>query len=68
MKKPKMPSIPDPIAPPNQQASRAPERTAMMAANAGAARYGGNRSTFLTGASGIDSSTLNLGRNTLLGQ
>lgn len=62
------PTIATPEKPP--QATKAPDRTAMLAANASAAMPGamrGNSSTFLSGTGGIDMSTLNLGRNTLLG-
>lgn len=65
---PKTPTIPTPEKPP--QATKAPDRTAMLAANASAAMPGamrGNSSTFLSGTGGIEMSTLNLGRNTLLG-
>lgn len=70
--KPKMPSaaaIPTPQAPP--QTTKAADRTVMLATNAAASRaagaFSGNSSTFLTGAGGIGASSLNLGRNTLLG-
>lgn len=67
---PKPPPIPQPEKPP--QATKAPDRTAMLAANTAAAMPGGamrgNSGTFLTGPAGIDSMSLNLGRNTLLGQ
>lgn len=67
---PKMPQIPAPEKPP--QASKTPDRNAVLAGNAAATLPGGamagNASTFLTGGSGIDSGTLNLGRNVLLGQ
>lgn len=61
-------NIPAPEKPP--QASKAPDRTAAAAANASTAggAMRGNSSTFLTGPSGIDPQTLNLGKNTLLGQ
>lgn len=52
--------------------AKAPDRPAIGKANAAAAGPGGamsgNSGTFLTGPSGVDPSTLNLGRNTLLGQ
>ena len=52
--------------------AKAPDRPAISKANATAAGPGGamsgNSGTFLTGPSGVDPSTLNLGRNTLLGQ
>lgn len=71
----KMPSVPAaavaaPEKPP--QATKAPARPAIQASNMAAAlpsgALAGNSSTFLTGPSGIDSSALSLGRNTLLGQ
>lgn len=68
LKKPKMPGIPgltEQDRPP--QATRTPDRTPMAAGNLAAGRMG-NAGTFLTGAGGIDSAMLNLGRNTLLGQ
>ncbi|HSV48352.1 MAG TPA: hypothetical protein VLJ58_21365 [Ramlibacter sp.] len=53
-------------------AAKAPSRPATSTANAAAAGPGGamsgNSGTFLTGPSGVDPSTLNLGKNTLLGQ
>lgn len=49
------------------QASKTPDRPAMSAANA-AMGAKGNSGTFLTGPSGVDPSTLNLGKNTLLGE
>ena len=66
--KPQMPKIPDPIKPPTPtQASQAPQRATQRLANAATGGLG-NSSTFLTGPGGIDPGTLNLGRNTLLGQ
>lgn len=72
---PKMPTpqVPDPVKPPQaSQASKAPDRAPMVAANKAAAGPGGalsgNIGTFLTGPAGIDPSTLNLGKNVLLGQ
>jgi hypothetical protein len=57
---------------PPPQASKQPKREAAVTANAAAAGMGGamagNSSTFLTGPQGVDPSTLNLGRNSLLGQ
>lgn len=62
--------IPKPEAPP--QAAKAPERTSMLAANLAAAARGGaqsgNSGTFLTGPAGVESTKLNLGKNSLLGQ
>jgi hypothetical protein len=53
-------------------AAKTPERPAISKANVAAAGPGGtmagNSGTFLTGPSGVDSSTLNLGKHTLLGQ
>ena len=63
-------AVPKPEPPP--QPVKQPKREAAVASNAAAAAPGGalagNSSTFLTGPSGIDPSTLNLGRNSLLGQ
>lgn len=61
-------AVPTPEKPP--QAAKTPDRAASMAANAatGSASQRGNASTLLTGASGIDPATLNLGKATLLGQ
>lgn len=59
-------------APPVPQAAKKADRGTALAANMAAAGPGGamsgNSGTFLTGASGVDSSTLDLGKNTLLGQ
>jgi hypothetical protein len=52
------------------QASKAPSVQAVQASQAGAGQAGGApgvAQTFLTGASGVDPSTLNLGKSTLLG-
>lgn len=49
------------------QAAKSPDLAAISAMNAKAGGQG-NGSTFLTGAQGIDPSSLNLGRNSLLGQ
>lgn len=75
---PKMPNIkvPDPVKPPDpiakSQSAKAPDRAASANANAAAAAPGGalsgNSGTFLTGPTGIDPSTLNLGKNVLLGE
>lgn len=51
----------------NRANAKAPDVGAMLAANEQAAK-GGAGSTMLTGAQGIDPSTLSLGKNTLLGQ
>ena len=50
--------------------AKTPDRPAIGAANAAGpgGAMSGNSGTFLTGPSGVDPSTLNLGRNTLLGQ
>lgn len=67
-----MPTIAPVTPPPAAQAGKTADRTAMLAANTAAARPGGafagNSSTFLTGAGGIDTRSLTLGRSTLLGQ
>lgn len=66
------PTIEAPPAPPKPQAAKSADRSAALAGNAAATMAGGalagNSSTFLTGPSGIDTSALNLGKNTLLGQ
>jgi uncharacterized protein HemX len=52
------------------QPSKAPNVQAVQASQAGAGQGGGApgvAQTFLTGASGVDPSLLNLGKNTLLG-
>lgn len=52
------------------QASKAPGAQAVQADQAGTGQAGGSpgvAQTFLTGAAGVDPSTLNLGKNTLLG-
>jgi hypothetical protein len=52
------------------QASKAPAVQAVQAGQAGTGQSAGApgvAQTFLTGASGVDPSTLNLGKNTLLG-
>lgn len=52
------------------QASKAPTVQAVQSGQAGAGQAGGSpgvAQTFLTGASGVDPSLLNLGKNTLLG-
>jgi hypothetical protein len=69
---PKLPKI-EPIKESDRpQASKEPDRAGIAAKNAAAAAPGGsmagNSGTFLTGPSGIDPSTLNLGKNTLLGE
>lgn len=54
-------------APPKAQGAKTPDLPAINAANV-AANSRGNASTFLTGPSGVDPSSLNLGRNRLLGE
>ena len=52
------------------QASKAPTTSAIMGQQAGTGQAGGApgvAQTFLTGASGVDPSTLNIGKSTLLG-
>lgn len=67
--KPKI-NIPAPEKP--KQGAQAPDREGIVRANTMGGMPGGamagNAGTFLTGPSGIDPSTLNLGKNTLLGQ
>lgn len=50
----------------NKQNAKAPDAAAMLSANTQAAK-GGASSTMLTGPQGVDMSSLNLGKNTLLG-
>lgn len=50
----------------NRANAKSPDLTAMLSANEQAAK-GGVAGTMLTGATGIDPSTLQLGKNTLLG-
>lgn len=60
------------VPPPAPQAAKTADRSQDLAANMAAMGPGGalagNSSTFLTGPNGIASSTLDLGKNTLLGQ
>ncbi len=64
--KPKSQAIPTPEKPP--QVAKTPERATALATNAAnGGRGAGTGSTLLTGASGIDSASLNLGKTTLLG-
>jgi hypothetical protein len=52
------------------QASKAPGVKSVQTSQAGSGQAGGSpgvAQTFLTGAAGVDPSTLNLGKNTLLG-
>jgi hypothetical protein len=69
MSKPKI-NIPQPEKP--KQGAQAADREGIVRANTMGGMPGGamagNAGTFLTGPSGIDPSTLNLGKNTLLGQ
>lgn len=52
-----------------QQAAKQPEIKPMRAANAmGSGVNAGPSSTFLTGPTGVDLGTLQIGKNTLLGQ
>lgn len=66
---PKMPGVQAPEKPPQQ--AKTPDRNTLLTGNKvnpAIAGMAGNASTFLTGASGVDMSSLNLGRSTLLGQ
>ena len=66
----KPPKMPTPQATPMPQMSKAPDLSAIKASNAGPGQAGGSpgvAQTFLTGASGVDPSTLTLGRTLLLG-
>lgn len=73
---PGSPKAPDAPAPPAQQpasqAAKTPDASTFKSANQDAMGPGGplagNSSTLLTGPGGIDTSLLNLGRSTLLGQ
>lgn len=58
-----MPSAPNPEKPP--QAAKAPERDAFAMANRQSALTQGPASTMLTGAGGVPSSGLSLGRTSL---
>jgi hypothetical protein len=61
---------PPPAPPPLPQASKAPDINAIRTSLAGAGQAGsspGVAQTFLTGAGGVDPSTLTLGRTLLLG-
>lgn len=66
--KSKAPNIkmPEPEKP--AQAAKTVDRNGVAAANAAIGGLTGNSSTFLTGPSGVASTALNLGKNTLLGQ
>lgn len=72
MMKPKMPSINVPQPEKPKQVAQSADREGIVRANTMGGMPGGamagNAGTFLTGPSGIDPSTLNLGKNTLLGQ
>ncbi|WP_288076433.1 hypothetical protein [Pseudomonas sp.] len=50
----------------NKAAAKTPDVGAMLSANMQAAKAGGS-GTMLTGTAGIDTKSLNLGKNTLLG-
>lgn len=60
-------NVPAPEKPPQQQTTKSADRSAAAGVNA-AMGLTGNSGTFLTGPGGVASSTLNLGKNTLLGQ
>lgn len=60
----KAPTLPEPQKPP--EAAKAPDVNVFKDKNQQAARAG-NAGTMFTGMGGVPSSTLNLGRNTLLG-
>lgn len=70
--KPKAPPVTPVTAADKPQATKGPDRAVVNAQNtaltAAAGAKAGNAGTFLTGPSGIDASTLNLGKNTLLGE
>jgi len=70
---PKQPPAVQPLtAADKPQTAKGPDRAVVNAQNtaltAAAGAKAGNAGTFLTGPSGIDASTLNLGKNTLLGE
>lgn len=58
----------DPVAPP-PQAAKSPDTTAIQqqASTPGSGVNSGPASTLLTGSSGVDPNSLNIGKNTLLG-
>jgi len=63
-------SAPAIAAPPQTQASQAPDAMGQRAALAGSGQGGGSpgiAQTFLSGTQGVDPSLLQLGKNTLLG-
>lgn len=69
--KPKTPKVQAPAAPKAPpQAAKAPDEVARRASQAATTggMGGGQSSTLLTGAGGINPGTLNLGKSTLLGQ
>jgi hypothetical protein len=70
LKGPKTPGVPTPEKPP--QATKVADRGGALTANMAASMPGGassgNSGTFLTGPSGVDPASLNLGKNSLLGQ
>lgn len=72
---PKQPDTPASVAQPPEKPpapAKQPDRQALDGANAAAGLPGGplagNASTFLTGPGGVPTGSLDLGRNTLLGQ
>ena len=60
--KPKQPNAPDPMKPPAE--TKTPDADVFKARNQ---QQGGMSPTLLTAMGGVPNSTLNLGRNTLLG-
>jgi len=70
---PKTPDIPAPATPaavPQSQAAKTPTADTVQGQMAGAGQAGGSpgvAQTMLTGPSGVDPASLNLGRNSLLG-
>lgn len=70
-KQPEQPVSPIGEADKPKQASKEPDMQAIQSKNAlqaaAAGTLAGNNSTLLTGASGVNAGSLNLGRNTLLG-
>lgn len=67
---PKTPALQKPEAPPQPQAAKMPDASAIARGQAGAGQAGGSpgvAQTFLTGPGGIDPSLLQLGKTSLLG-
>lgn len=65
-----VPAIQPAVEPPQPQAAKNPDVDPLKRKNAGAAAVGplaGPSSTMLTGVGGVDPSSLNLGKTTLLG-